>query len=135
MICVRTMEFAGFHRWERTTVPARLIPGVVIVNTVCFSYLFLLSKIYSLLNQIGLFWKLLDLIIKCILYIVTIAEDGGWGDWKPWANCPSPCGMKVRYRECNNPEPTGQGDCADEGRIAWQEELCQRPSSCWGNVD
>lgn len=37
--------------------------------------------------------------------------DGKWGSWEEWSVCDKMCGggLKKRYRECNNPEPSEYG--------------------------
>ncbi|ELU07350.1 hypothetical protein CAPTEDRAFT_49075, partial [Capitella teleta] len=40
--------------------------------------------------------------------------DGGWGEWGEYSECSVTCGdgTMFRTRECNNPEPSGDGeDC------------------------
>ncbi|GFN84331.1 A disintegrin and metalloproteinase with thrombospondin motifs 9 [Plakobranchus ocellatus] len=39
------------------------------------------------------------------------AINGGWGPWKPYGPCSRTCGggVKMKYRECNNPVPQNEG--------------------------
>ena len=46
--------------------------------------------------------------------IVAGPQDGGWGPWTHWSNCPKPCGLSPgvlikRTRLCNNPPPQNGG--------------------------
>ncbi|XP_070504620.1 thrombospondin-2-like [Chironomus tepperi] len=46
---------------------------------------------------------------ECEINVCNI--DGGWSDWTDWSACSTTCerGIQVRYRYCNNPEPTHNG--------------------------
>ncbi|TSK16074.1 SCO-spondin [Bagarius yarrelli] len=50
--------------------------------------------------------------------------DGGWSQWGPWTECSSPCGggVKMRFRECSNPAPQGEGRKCSGG--AEQQKEC-----------
>eukprot|EP00795_Rhopilema_esculentum_P015293 gene15293-6507_t len=53
--------------------------------------------------------------------------DGGLGQWQPWTKCDKECGQgwRVRERNCDNPEPKGEGkDCSDLGPLS-EREKCQ----------
>lgn len=52
------------------------------------------------------------------LYIVVNLVDGQWGTWGPWTSCSKSCGIGtlLRYRNCNNPAPVGNGaKCVGNG--------------------
>lgn len=58
------------------------------------------------------------------------AINGQWSSWSNWTECQGSCdapGLRRRYRECNNPPPTNNGnDCVGD---AVEEQLCDMDCS------
>ena len=46
--------------------------------------------------------------MKIIIYLYTLAVNGGFGEWKTWATCESTCTRK-RTRDCDDPAPAYGG--------------------------
>ncbi|XP_060079617.1 scavenger receptor cysteine-rich type 1 protein M130-like isoform X3 [Ylistrum balloti] len=68
---------------------------------------------------------------------ITCPIDGQWGSWNTWTSCSVSCenGIRIRYRQCNNPAP------AHNGLSCWgdnsNEEECSSGIMCpidghWG---
>ncbi|XP_022080242.1 SCO-spondin-like isoform X2 [Acanthaster planci] len=60
---------------------------------------------------------------------VSGPQDGEWGEWTPWGDCTSTCGVSTRYREraCDNPPPlNGGADCPGPANMteACPVDLC-----------
>ncbi|XP_060079616.1 scavenger receptor cysteine-rich type 1 protein M130-like isoform X2 [Ylistrum balloti] len=61
---------------------------------------------------------------------ITCPIDGQWGSWNTWTSCSVSCenGIRIRYRQCNNPAP------AHNGLSCWgdnsNEEECSSGIMC-----
>ena len=64
-------------------------------------------------------------------------QDGGWGPWSHWSDCPKPCGLSpgvviTRTRRCNSPPPQNGGKACN-GNATEEVLSCFEP--CPGMLD
>lgn len=69
--------------------------------------------------------------IDIISFILTVV-DGQWSRWSEWQSCSVSCGIgiRIRSRECNDPEPLHGGQpCIGESQDTEECELDECPGT------